>query len=128
MRLGIFLRMVLVSLCITLLVFALTPDATFIGALKMFALGIVLSIAITVIYPEVRGIKAGDTVSVVSNPGLPTLLGRIGRAAAAARKNQQVKIILDNGNEVVGVVEDYVGLISPAKIRLVYEEKIVELK
>ncbi|VVC02792.1 Uncharacterised protein [Candidatus Bilamarchaeum dharawalense] len=116
----------LVSLCTTLLVFALTPDATLLGALKMMAFGTVLSIAITAIYPEVRGVKAGDTVSVVTGGGLPSLLGRIGRASAAARKNEQIKIILDNGNEVVGVVESYTGLIGPAKIRLLYEEKLVE--
>lgn len=116
----------LVTLCTTLLVFALTQDATLIGALKMFAFGTVLSIGITAVYPEIRGIKAGDRVSVVANAGLPSILGRIGKAAAAARKNEQVKIILENGNEVVGVVESYIGLVGPAKIRIVYEEKLVE--
>ncbi|MFH1785680.1 MAG: hypothetical protein ABH842_04595 [Candidatus Micrarchaeota archaeon] len=125
-RIGIFLKLMLVTICTTLLIFALTPEATIIGALKMVAFGTVLSIGIAAVYPEIRGVKAGDTVSVVSNAGLPSILGRIGRAAAAARKNEQVKIILDNGNEVVGIVESYIGLIGPAKIRLVYEEKLVE--
>ncbi|MFH1520088.1 MAG: hypothetical protein ABID61_00415 [Candidatus Micrarchaeota archaeon] len=116
----------LISLCTTLLVFALTPDATLIGALKMMALGIVLSIVITFVYPEVRGVKTGDPVSVVNGGGINGLLGRFGRATAPARKNEQIKILLDNGGEVVGIVESYIGLVGPAKIRLLYEEKLVE--
>lgn len=116
----------LVSLCTTLLVFALTADATLIGALKMMAFGTVLSIVITFIYPEVRGVKAGDIVSVVNGGGINGLLGRFGKAAASARKNEQIKIVLDNGGEVVGIVESYTGLVGPAKIRLLYEEKLVE--
>ena len=125
-RLMLFFKLMILALCTSLVSFALLQNSTILGALKILALGTVFSIVITVFYPEIRGVKAGDTVSVVSGSGLPALLGRIGRASAAARKNEQVKIILDNGNEVVGQVESYIGLIGPAKIRLLYEEKLVE--
>lgn len=123
---ALFFKLMLLNICISLLAFALVKDYSIIETLKLMAFGTVVSVIITMVYPEIRGVKQGDVVSVVSVSGLPSLIGRLGRATAAAKKKEQVKIILDNGNEVVGVVESYVGLIGPAKIRLIYEEKLVE--
>ena len=126
MRIGLFFKLMVVSLCASLLAFALLPEATATMALKMMALGTVLSIGMTAAYPEIRGIKAGDTVSVVNDPALPSLIGRMGITVASGKKNEQIRITLNNGSEVTGVIESYVGLVSPPKIRLVYEEKLVE--
>jgi hypothetical protein len=92
----------------------------------MLAIGTVASVAIVAIYPELRGIKAGDTVSVVNDSRIPSLIGRMGHAVAAGKKNAQIKIMLQNGTEVMGVIESYTGLISPPKIRVLYEERLVE--
>ena len=126
MRLMLFLKLMVVCACFSLLWFALEPDSSIMGLLKVAALGTVLSVAVTVIYPEVRGIKAGDTVSVVNDPGIPSIIGRRGLAAQAGKKNDQIKILLQNGTEVLGVIESYIGLISPPKIRTVYEERLVD--
>ena len=126
MRLMMFFKLLLLVLCLSLLSFAVIPDSTLIGTLKILALGVVCSIVITVVYPEVRGVKAGDQVSVVTDSGIPAIIGRIGTASAAGKKNQQIKITLQNGNEVVGIIESYIGLISPPRIRVVYEERLVD--
>ncbi|MFN7991096.1 MAG: hypothetical protein U0R44_02965 [Candidatus Micrarchaeia archaeon] len=126
MRIAMFSRLMLASVCLSLLSFALLPDATITGTLKILALLTVATITITAVYPDLRGIKAGDRVSVVNDSAIPAIIGRIGTAGASGKKNDRIKITLNNGNEALGVIESYVGLISPAKIRLLYEEKLVE--
>lgn len=126
MRISIFFNLMLASLCVSLLAFALVEGVGLMGALKLFAFSTVASIAITAFYPGIRGIKAGDTVSVVNSSNIPSLIGRAGTAESAGRLNQQIKISLDNGNEVMGVIESYIGIISPPKVRIIYEEKLVE--
>ncbi len=121
----LFLKLIVVAVCIALVSFALLPGASLIGTLKILAGGIVSAVAITAFYPEVRGVKQGDTVSVVRDSAIPSIIGRLGRAAAAGRKKDQIKIMLDGG-EALGVIESYSGLISHPKIRIIYEEKLVE--
>ncbi len=125
MRLMLFVKLILLALCASLLAFALLGYGV-VETLRIFAIGIVGSIAITVFYPEYRGVKAGDSVSVVTDSSIPSLLGKAGRAAVNGRKNEKIKIILENGGEVVGVIESYTGLISLPRIRAIYEERLVE--
>lgn len=125
MRLMFFAKLMIIALCVSLLSFALL-DFPVIEALKVFALGTVGSITIAAFYPELRGVKEGDTVSVVANSTIPSIIGRLGRAGADGRKNEQIKIVLPNGTEVTGVIENYGGIISHPKIRILYEEKLVE--
>ncbi len=126
MRIMMFFKLMVISLCASLLAFALLPDSSMIGTLKIMAVGTVLSIGVTAFYPEVRGIKAGDTVSVVADSGIPAIIGRLGTAAMSGKKNQRIKITLQNGNEAFGVIESYTGIISPPRIRLLYEERLVD--
>ncbi|NYZ74181.1 hypothetical protein H0O00_03495 [Candidatus Micrarchaeota archaeon] len=126
MRIFLFFKLMLIAVCLPLLWFALSADATLVEMLKMMALGTVASVAVTTIYPEVRGIKSGDVVAVVADERIPSLIGRPGRAVAPGRKNDKIKITLDNGSEVFGVIESYNGLISPPKVRILYEEKLVD--
>lgn len=122
----LFFKLMVASLCVSLAWFALLPDSTLTGTLKLMALGTVISIGTATLYPEIRGVKQGDPVSVVTGSNIPGIIGRVGRAMAYGRKNEQIKIVLDNGSEIVGIIENYGGLISPPKIRIVYEEKLVE--
>ncbi len=126
MRLMMFFKLMVISLCTSLLAFALLPGSSVMGTLKIMAVGTVLSIGVTAFYPEFRGIRAGDTVSVVTDSGIPAIIGRLGTAAASGKKNQKIKIMLQNGTEVLGVVESYTGMISPPRIRLLYEERLVD--
>ena len=126
MRLMFFLKLLLIFTCASLVFFAFSAEATLIMLLKMIAGGTVLAVAVSIVYPEVRGIKNGDVVSVVSGGGIPSLIGRLGRAMQEGRKNNKIKVRLNNGNEVVGLIESYDGVITPPKIRVIYEEKLVE--
>lgn len=126
LRLAFFFKLMIASLCVSLLSFALLPQMTLIMTLKALAFGTVLSIGVTAFYPEVRGIKEGDRVAVVTDSAIPGIIGRVGRAAADGRKTEKIRILLSNGSEVQGIIEDYSGLITPAKIRILYEEKLVE--
>ncbi len=126
MRVMLFFKLMLLALCISLASFALLADATVMGTLKLMALGTVLSIAVTVLYPDLRGIRQGDTVSVVTDSAIPGIIGRLGTAEADGKKDEQIRITLNNGSEIKGVIESYCGLLSPPKIRIIYEEKLVE--
>jgi len=126
MKLSIFFKAFIVIVCISLLYFAFAPEATVIMLLKMLAVGMVASIALSIVYPELRGVKDGDTVAVVYGKTLTPLLGRAGTAMEEGKKNNRIRVKLNNGSEVMGVVESYVGLVSPPRVRIVYEEKLVE--
>ncbi len=121
-----FFQLLVFSIAVSLLAFAFTPAADIMFLLKSLALCIGLSILVTVLYPTLRGVQGGDTVTVVANSSLPSLFGRGGIALTGGRRNSQVRIKLDDGREAVGIIESYEGLLSLPRIRLVYEEKLVE--
>lgn len=122
----LFLKLFAIAVVFSLLAFALMPDAGIMFLLKALALGLAVSIAVAVFYPSVRGVKAGDSVSVVSNSFAPTIFGKAGVVMNTGRVNNEVRIRLDNGKEAVGIIESYEGLFSLPRVRLVYEEKLVE--
>jgi hypothetical protein len=126
MRLVMFFKLAIAALGISLLAFAILPDMSVIATLKMLALGVVLSMAVTAFYPEIRGVRAGDRVAVVTDSSIPAIIGRAGKAAAGGRKNDRIKITLGDGSEAMGVIESYTGLISHPRIRVIYEERLVE--
>lgn len=125
MRLALFLKFMLITLGTSLLSFSLL-SAGFMETLRMFALGTVLSMGIVAFYPEWRGVRQGDAVSIVSDSSIPAIIGRAGMAASDGRKNGQIRIRLPNGTEALGVIESYTGIISPPKIRMIYEERPVD--
>jgi len=126
MRIFLFFKLMLIAICLPLLWFGLSQGVTVIDTLKMMAIGTVASVAITAFYPEIRGIKSGDVVAVVADERIPSLIGRPGRAVADGKRNDRIKITLSNGGEVVGVIENYNGLISPPRVRIIYEERPVD--
>jgi hypothetical protein len=123
---SIFFKVFIAAVCISLLYFAFVPEATLMMLLKMLAVGTVASVAVSIVYPEIRGVKDGDTVSVVYGKTISPLLGKAGTAMEEGKKNRQIRVKLNNGSEVVGIVESYIGVITPPRIRVVYEEKLVE--
>ena len=126
MRIGLFSKLFVISLAVSLLAFAVVPEATVMFLLKAIALGLGFSILITVVYPGLRGIRRGDSVSVISNSVLPSIFGKGGVALTTGKLNSEVRIRLDDGREAVGVIESYDGMLSLPRVRLLYEEKLVE--
>ena len=125
MRITLFGKLMLLAICGPLLYFGLAPGVGMLETLRLIAVGTVASVGVAAFYPEIRGIRSGDAVSVVPDSGIPSLIGKMGTAAADGRKNQKIKVKLDNGSEVLGLIESYIGLISPPRIKLIYEEKLV---
>ena len=124
MSLGLFFKIFIFWLMVYLFAFGLTTMA--VGEwIRVVAVGIAVSLAFAVFYPEVRGIRSGDRVSVIVNNSLP-FFGRLGRALSEPRKNDQLRIRLENGDEATGIVESYEGVLSLPRVRLLYEEKPLE--
>jgi hypothetical protein len=98
---------------------------------KFISLSIALSIITIILYPHVRGVKKGDRVLVIGTSmpiPLLNLIGRSGIALNDSKVGSEIRVKLDNGLEVFGIVESYEGFFQPAKVRVVYEEKPVEMK
>ena len=125
MRAVIFGKLFIFFIVVSLLTFAVT-STTLTELAKMFAFGTVISIVLTIVYPEFRGLKKGDKVSLVPSSSVPFFVGRMGVALSNAKKGKQLKVRFGNGSEATGVVESYEGVFSPPRIRLLYEERIIE--
>lgn len=125
MKAAIFFKIFVIAICVSLLYFAFSPEATLMMLLKMAAVGTVGAVAVSAFYPEVRGVKDGDSVSVVYG-NIPALMGKAGLAMEQGKKKEKIKVKLNNGNEVLGIIESYDGVLSPPRIRAVYEERLVE--
>ena len=90
----------------------------------MVAKAILASVAFAIlfafVYPELRGIKKGDIVRI-SKPMVPDIFWPQGVALNDAKRKQTIRVSMGN-REIVGVVESYMGWISGAVVRPLYEE------
>lgn len=125
-KIALFGKLFLASLAVALVSFALIPGAGLLFLAKIVAFGTALSIGVSLVYPEIRGVKKGDPVSVVPSSSIPALIGRVGRALSNGKKSNEIRVRFDNGEEAMGIIEGYAGFISPPKIRILYEERINE--
>lgn len=126
MSFSLFVKTAAISVALALGAFAAYgSDLLFLA--KGIALAVGFSIVFTISYPQLRGIRRGDRVSVVGG-GIPLLfgLGRAGFAITDSCLHKEIRVKLDDGKEAIGIVESYEGVLSPPKIRLIYEEKLVE--
>lgn len=123
MRFGIFIRLFLVSVVLALLIFAFAPEAGALDLAKMVAIGAAVSLIFSLVYPEIRGIRNGDLVSVVANSAMPVFFGKNGIAITSARVNNEITVRFDNGQEVKGVLESYAGFFTLPKVRAVVDFK-----
>jgi hypothetical protein len=83
-----------------------------------------ISIGVALFYPDFRGIRKGDSVALSS--GLPFFSNKLGVALTSGRKNGEIKVKFENGEEAVAVIEDYAGLITPPRVKILYQEKLNE--
>jgi len=125
LKIMLFVKSFLVLLMISFIVFIFL-DIDVLMLLKMAAGATVISVVFSIAYPEIRGVKGGDTVMIVTSDNPLTLVGRFGKAIDAGKKNATIKIKLKDGNEIVGIIEGYSGIITPPRVKPVYEERLVE--
>ena len=83
-----------------------------------------ISILTSIVYPEIRGIKTGDLVAVVNNSIVPIVIGKSGIALEQGKRNTKIRVQLSDGSEGLGIIESYEGIVSPPKIKILYEEKL----
>ncbi len=123
------IRVLAACLGLALVLFWLQGHSLF-DLLKFIGLGVGVSLLIVVIYPSVRGIKRGDRVMVLGSSGIAflDLFSKVGMAMNDAKRGDHIRVRLDNGREVVGVVEEYESLFSLPKVRVLYEERAMESK
>lgn len=125
MNISLFLKILGLCIAAALIIFVVYGTDLFF-LVKTMALAIGLSIIINVFYPFIRKIKKGDRVLIVGNDIPFFSLGRKGFALNNSELNKEIRVKLDDGREAVGIVESYEGMFSSPKIRIIYEENIVE--
>lgn len=110
---------------VSLIYFAITPGQGLLELVKFMALSLGISIVFLLVYPRLRQVRKGDQVAITGSMPVPfaSLLGFTAIALSDAAMGEEVKVRLGRGSEAVGMVESYEGLLSPPKIRLVYEVK-----
>ncbi|MBN2122236.1 hypothetical protein JW721_04245 [Candidatus Micrarchaeota archaeon] len=114
-------KMLVALFGLSLVVFALVPSLGFMELAKMVAGSLGLTILFVVLYPQVRGVRKGDTVQVLEGP-LAGLFGIMGTAADDCRMEGELRVRFARGREAVGVLKSYEGLFSPARVKLMYEK------
>lgn len=110
---------------ISLIYFAVTPGQGLLELAKFIALSLGLSIVFLLVYPRVRKVRKGDQVTITGSMPMPfaSFLGFTATALSDAQLGGEVRVRI-NGREAFGIVESYEGLLSPPKIRIVFEEMV----
>jgi len=122
----VFFKSIVFFTALSLIAFALTPNANLDFLLKSLALAFGLSLLTPFAYPHIRGVREGDVVSVVlSEQKLPFKIPFMRSTAVAltsGRIGDVIKIEFSDGSEEEGVVVSYAGFFTPAKVKLVQKE------
>lgn len=125
MKIVLFAKVFFVLVLLSLGFFIFT-STDLLGLAKMLAASALLSVLFTFGYSELRGVRHGDTVMIISSDSPYSILGRFGTALNNAKKNSEIKIRLADGSEISGIVESYEGILTPPRVRAIYEERLVE--
>lgn len=124
---GFQLLLGLCALC--LIYFAAVPGVELFMLAKMAAGSFGVTILFLLLYPQLRGVKKGDKVQIVgflpgplSNNPVMNLFGAFGISMVDCKIGDDVRVRIGGGREAVGVLEAYEGLLSPARVKLMFEE------
>lgn len=126
MKLITFFKFFLLAVVLSLAWFGLTPNTGLMDLLKLLAVGIALAIVMAFFWPSIRGVKKGDRLLIVSGNILPIFGASSGISLSDAKENAEIHFKLDNGMEGVGTLQDYGGLLSYPKVKMIYEEHLAE--
>lgn len=126
MKLITFFKFFLLAAVISLAWFGLTPDTGLMDLLKLLAVGTALAIVVAFFWPSIRGVKKGDRLLIVSGNIIPIFGASSGISLSDAKESMEVHFKLDNGMEGVGTLQDYGGLLSYPKVKMIYEEHLAE--
>lgn len=107
---------------VSLIYFAITPGQGLLELVKFMALSLGVSILFLFLYPRLRQVRKGDHVTIIGAGPFASLLGFTAIALSDAAVGDELRVKLGKGREAVGTVESYEGMLSPPKIKLIYEE------
>ena len=133
MRIVLFAKLFFVFTALAMLgVFAaplvapsLSAVSLLVRALQLEALAAGLAILTTAVYPTVFGVRKGEKVLIITNdPITNALIIRLATALEGSKLHQSIKIGMDNGSVMIGTVDAYPGIISPARVSVKPESNI----
>ncbi len=128
MRLWLFVKAFAICSAIALLYAALGLEAITLGLLvRLAAADLGISLIVAMLYPNVRGVRAGDLVLLVSDSNGPFVI-RTAVALEGKRVNETIRVALSDGREAYAVLEGYAGIITPARARVLVEKSSPQMK
>ncbi|VVC04148.1 Uncharacterised protein [Candidatus Burarchaeum australiense] len=124
MQLPLFLRVLLLSTALSLLVYTLAPGMTLGTLARLLALSAAMSMLVPLTYPHIRGVRKGDTVMVVNSPQksiippIPFLNFGGNVSLDDGRLGSHIRVSMPDGTWREAVVLAYAGMVTPARVRL----------
>ena len=127
MRLWLFLKVFAICTAAALIYAAAFAGDITLGLLvRLAAADLGVSLLVAMVYPQVRGVKAGDMMLLISDEGIFSI--RTAVALEGKRLNETIRLSLPDGREAIGMVESYAGIITPARARLMVESQKPQIK
>ena len=124
---GIIWKAILGLTAVSLVLYAVTPNATLGYLAKLFALNWGIALGIFIVWPHVRGVRKGDPIFVSEESTLPLLFALPNAVAKDnGRLNGFISVEFGDGTTGIGKVVKYQGLITHAEVKLL--EKEVQMK
>lgn len=119
MLIGLMWKLMVALTAASLIVFAVTPGATWGYLAKLFALNWGIALAVFLAWPHVRGVRKGDLIFVSEESQVPIIFAL---PNATAKSNGRLKGFINiefaDGTTGIGKVFKYQGLITHAEVHL----------
>lgn len=113
---------------ISLIVYALTPNATLGFLAKLFALNWGIALVVFLGWPHVRGVRKGDVIFVSEENSFPIIFALPNAVAKSnGRLNGLIQVDFGDGSAGIGKIIKYQGLITHAEVKLLEKDIPVEM-
>ena len=127
MLIGMAWKMLVTLTAISLIVYALTPNASLGYLLKLFALNWGIVIISLFAWPHIRGVRRGDPLVIKSQPSMKVFGMVLSFPAAIAlsngRLNEFIEVKFIDGSTGIGKITKYQGLLSNAEVEIMAQNQ-----
>ncbi len=127
-NLSIFLSVFLISVSVSLIMFAVLPDASLMFLAKLLAFSFAITLLSPFWYPHLRGLKPGDRVIIDSLSPIVRPKARFGTVSTPGRLGDVIKVIGDDGEEYKCKVVSYPGTFSKGRVRVHDDFRVVKVQ
>jgi len=133
MLVGLFTKLFVLFVAVSLIYYALTPSAGLGFLAKLLALDLGVAILIPVVYPFIRGIKKGDKLTVTQEgSSAPVFTIFIGFSNGIALENGKIggaiKVELIDKSIAVCKISKYEGFFSNPEAKILQREIPIEIR